>query len=213
MTHLNSQMTYWSDAMQTERKRPLYLQGCSCLHCVLLVLMCVSSLLQMQMLGIISNSVSSLSSPEDLLPPSDSAEWRLLKDYDLLYCFRRDSNKVQNYLKILKCRIVPEHGCWTAEQPRGLRLTSTSWNGNASVRSCSFVMFSPCRDVNSLLSRMKCYWKPKDSWQSPWLTCTTRTRTPVLLYETNRWVWWGWDECTYWQTCLMPIMFKYNDAT
>lgn len=68
------------------------------------------SLLQMQMMGIISNSVSSLASPEALLP-SDSAEWRLMKDYDLLYCFRRDSNKVQNYLKILKCRIVPEHGC------------------------------------------------------------------------------------------------------
>ncbi|XP_071782533.1 prolactin 2 [Centroberyx gerrardi] len=65
---------------------------------------------KMQTLGIISNSVSSLASPEALLPP-DSAEWRLMKDYDLLYCFRRDSNKVQNYLKILKCRIVPEHGC------------------------------------------------------------------------------------------------------
>ncbi|XP_056224247.1 prolactin 2 [Seriola aureovittata] len=65
---------------------------------------------KMQMLGIISNSVSSQASPEASLP-SDSAEWRLMKDYDLLYCFRRDSNKVQNYLKILKCRIVPEHGC------------------------------------------------------------------------------------------------------
>ncbi|XP_069572230.1 prolactin-like isoform X1 [Brachyistius frenatus] len=65
---------------------------------------------KMQMLGLISNSVSSLASPEAYLA-SDSAEWRLMKDYDLLYCFRRDSNKVQNYLKILKCRIVPEHGC------------------------------------------------------------------------------------------------------
>ncbi|KAM9845817.1 prolactin 2 [Aulostomus maculatus] len=65
---------------------------------------------KMQKLGIISNSVSGLSSLEDFLP-SDAAEWRLMKDYDLLYCFRRDSNKVQNYLKILKCRIVPEHGC------------------------------------------------------------------------------------------------------
>uniref|UniRef100_A0AAY4EQ20 Uncharacterized protein n=1 Tax=Denticeps clupeoides TaxID=299321 RepID=A0AAY4EQ20_9TELE len=34
-----------------------------------------------------------------------------LTNHDLLYCFRRDSNKVQNYLKILKCRIVPENGC------------------------------------------------------------------------------------------------------
>ncbi|KAM3858923.1 prolactin-like [Diretmus argenteus] len=65
---------------------------------------------KMQTLGIISNSVSSLHTPDALLP-SDSAEWRLMKDYDLLYCFRRDSNKVQNYLKILKCGIVPEHGC------------------------------------------------------------------------------------------------------
>ncbi|XP_034434266.1 prolactin-like [Hippoglossus hippoglossus] len=65
---------------------------------------------KMQMLGMMSDSVSSQGSPEALLP-ADSAEWRLMKDYDLLYCFRRDSNKVQNYLKILKCRIVPEHGC------------------------------------------------------------------------------------------------------
>ncbi|KAM3587298.1 uncharacterized protein V6R79_001213 [Siganus canaliculatus] len=67
---------------------------------------------KMQMLGIISNSVSSRASPEALLGTSaDSAEWRLMKDYDLLYCFRRDSNKVQSYLKILKCRIVPEYKC------------------------------------------------------------------------------------------------------
>ncbi|XP_045928359.1 prolactin 2 [Micropterus dolomieu] len=65
---------------------------------------------KMQMLGIISNSVSGLASHEASLP-SGSAEWRLMKDYELLYCFRRDSNKVQNYLKILKCRIMPEHGC------------------------------------------------------------------------------------------------------
>ncbi|KAM8907678.1 prolactin 2 isoform 1-T1 [Spinachia spinachia] len=65
---------------------------------------------KMQVMGIISNTVSSLASPEALLA-SDSSEWRLMRDYDLLYCFRRDSNKVQNYLKILKCRIVPEHGC------------------------------------------------------------------------------------------------------
>ncbi|KAM9824541.1 prolactin 2 [Neosynchiropus ocellatus] len=64
---------------------------------------------KMQTLGI-SNSLSSISSPE-LLQPPDISDWRLMKDYDLLYCFRRDSNKVQNYLKILKCRIVPEHGC------------------------------------------------------------------------------------------------------
>uniref|UniRef100_A0A3B1J4U1 Prolactin 2 n=1 Tax=Astyanax mexicanus TaxID=7994 RepID=A0A3B1J4U1_ASTMX len=64
---------------------------------------------KMQLLGMISNSVSGLSSPEALLPASESGE--ALSDYELLYCFRRDSDKVQNYLKILKCRIVPEHGC------------------------------------------------------------------------------------------------------
>lgn len=64
----------------------------------------------MQTLGIISTPVGSLASPEAFLA-SQSSEWRFMKDYDLLYCFRRDSNKIQNYLKILKCRIVPEHGC------------------------------------------------------------------------------------------------------
>ncbi|TNN72878.1 WASH complex subunit strumpellin [Liparis tanakae] len=60
---------------------------------------------RMQLLGITSNTVSRLAAPEAPLP-SDA-----MRDYDLLYCFRRDSNKVQNYLKILKCRIVPERGC------------------------------------------------------------------------------------------------------
>ncbi|RVE56296.1 hypothetical protein OJAV_G00219670 [Oryzias javanicus] len=65
---------------------------------------------KMKMLGILGNSLGGLGTSESLLAP-DSAEWRLMKDYDLLHCFRRDSSKIQNYLKILKCRIVPEHGC------------------------------------------------------------------------------------------------------
>uniref|UniRef100_A0A3Q3GZ96 Prolactin 2 n=1 Tax=Kryptolebias marmoratus TaxID=37003 RepID=A0A3Q3GZ96_KRYMA len=65
---------------------------------------------KMQTLGVISNSVGGLASPEALLA-ADGSGWRFMKDSDLLYCFRRDSNKIQNYLKILKCRIVPEHGC------------------------------------------------------------------------------------------------------
>uniref|UniRef100_A0A8C0ID88 Uncharacterized protein n=1 Tax=Bubo bubo TaxID=30461 RepID=A0A8C0ID88_BUBBB len=32
-------------------------------------------------------------------------------DSDFIHCFRRDSNKVQSYLKILKCRIMPENSC------------------------------------------------------------------------------------------------------
>ncbi|KAG7261830.1 hypothetical protein CRUP_033741 [Coryphaenoides rupestris] len=40
-----------------------------------------------------------------------STQWSLMNDYDLLFCLRRDSSKVQNYLKILKCRIVPGNDC------------------------------------------------------------------------------------------------------
>ncbi|XP_063074180.1 prolactin-like [Engraulis encrasicolus] len=66
---------------------------------------------KMQRLGMISNSVSGLSVPESFLPSSNSGESQAVANYDLLHCFRRDANKVQNFLKILKCRIVPEHGC------------------------------------------------------------------------------------------------------
>ncbi|KAL4612759.1 prolactin-like [Arapaima gigas] len=66
---------------------------------------------KMQLLGMISNSLTGLSSTEALAPHAPSGETHPMSDYELLYCFRRDSNKVQNYLKILKCRIVPEHGC------------------------------------------------------------------------------------------------------
>ncbi|XP_036375539.1 prolactin-like [Megalops cyprinoides] len=66
---------------------------------------------KMQLLGMISNSLSGVSSAEALLPSPASGESHSMSDYELLHCFRRDSNKVQNYLKILKCRIVPEHGC------------------------------------------------------------------------------------------------------
>lgn len=45
-------------------------------------------------------------------PPAEAAaRWRLMKEYDLLHCFRRDSNKIHNYLKLLKCRMVPEQEC------------------------------------------------------------------------------------------------------
>ncbi|XP_016396066.1 prolactin-like [Sinocyclocheilus rhinocerous] len=64
---------------------------------------------RMRVLGMLGNSVTGLSAAEAMLPISDSGE--AMSNYELLYCFRRDSNKVQNYLKILKCRIVPEHDC------------------------------------------------------------------------------------------------------
>ena len=73
-------------------------------------------LLQMQNLGIISNLVNGLSSPELLLPSPVRPQWSLMNDYDLLFCLRRDSNKVQSYLKILKCRIVPENDCWSPKE-------------------------------------------------------------------------------------------------
>ncbi|KAL2102337.1 hypothetical protein ACEWY4_001505 [Coilia grayii] len=66
---------------------------------------------KMQRLGMISNSVSVIAPPEAFLPSSSGDDSQALANYGLLYCFRRDSNKVQNFLKILKCRIVPEHEC------------------------------------------------------------------------------------------------------
>ncbi|NWX31654.1 PRL protein, partial [Notiomystis cincta] len=42
---------------------------------------------------------------------SISNEANMMSDSDFIHCFRRDSNKVQSYLKILKCRILPENSC------------------------------------------------------------------------------------------------------
>ncbi|XP_053545921.1 prolactin-like [Bombina bombina] len=36
---------------------------------------------------------------------------QLLSFYHLLHCFRRDSNKIDNFLKILRCRIVHANNC------------------------------------------------------------------------------------------------------
>ncbi|NXR60389.1 PRL protein, partial [Rhadina sibilatrix] len=38
-------------------------------------------------------------------------EANMMSDSDFIHCFRRDSNKVQSYLKILKCRTMPENSC------------------------------------------------------------------------------------------------------
>ncbi|XP_031419059.1 prolactin-like [Clupea harengus] len=64
---------------------------------------------RMQLLGMISNSLNRLSSTEVLEPPSH--ERFSTSDHDLLYCLRRDTDKVQSYLKILKCTILPEQTC------------------------------------------------------------------------------------------------------
>ncbi|XP_062403893.1 prolactin-like [Sardina pilchardus] len=64
---------------------------------------------RMQLLGMISNSPSSLFSTEALDPISP--ETFISSDHDLLYCLRRDTDKVQSYLKILKCKILSEQAC------------------------------------------------------------------------------------------------------
>ncbi|XP_028814438.1 prolactin-like [Denticeps clupeoides] len=64
---------------------------------------------KMHLLGMMSNSVSSMSSSEML--DQTASRFLPLNDHDLLYCFRRDADKVRSYLKILKCTIVSEQGC------------------------------------------------------------------------------------------------------
>ncbi|NP_001279575.1 prolactin precursor [Callorhinchus milii] len=59
---------------------------------------------KIQLLGEVSNSLRGLW-------VRDHQGSRAMSDYQLLHCFRRDSNKVQNYLKILKCRVLPEPSC------------------------------------------------------------------------------------------------------
>ncbi|PIO27722.1 hypothetical protein AB205_0205650, partial [Aquarana catesbeiana] len=36
---------------------------------------------------------------------------RLFAFYNLLHCLRRDSHKIDNYLKLLKCRLIHEGNC------------------------------------------------------------------------------------------------------
>ncbi|XP_052646125.1 prolactin-like [Harpia harpyja] len=65
---------------------------------------------KMQSMGIISNSLNGMASSE-ATGLSISNEANMMSDSDFIHCFRRDSNKVQSYLKILKCRIMPENSC------------------------------------------------------------------------------------------------------
>nr|XP_031359532.1 prolactin [Lonchura striata domestica] len=65
---------------------------------------------KMQSMGIISNSLNGMASSEGT-GLSISNEANMMSDSDFIHCFRRDSNKVQSYLKILKCRIMPENSC------------------------------------------------------------------------------------------------------
>ncbi|XP_043919311.1 prolactin-like [Protopterus annectens] len=67
---------------------------------------------KMKSLQIINNSLYGLPLPKNEdLSESENTEAELLTDFELLHCFRRDSDKIQNYLRMLKCRIVPENKC------------------------------------------------------------------------------------------------------
>ncbi|XP_070827976.1 prolactin-like [Chaetodon trifascialis] len=70
---------------------------------------------KMKLLGVFGNTVSYIS-PESLVPSSsfsfyNQGELNSMDHHDLLYCFRRDSNKVKNYLRILKCTTLPGLDC------------------------------------------------------------------------------------------------------
>ena len=69
----------------------------------------------MKLQGVLGNTVGYISS-ESLVPSSafsfyKRGELNSIDHNDLLYCFRRDSNKVKNYLRILKCTTLPELDC------------------------------------------------------------------------------------------------------
>nr|XP_019934191.1 PREDICTED: prolactin-like [Paralichthys olivaceus] len=69
----------------------------------------------MKLLGVLDNTVSFIS-PESSVPLSAFAfykrgELQSIDHHDLLYCFRRDSNKVKNYLHVLKCTTLPGLDC------------------------------------------------------------------------------------------------------
>lgn len=68
----------------------------------------------MKLLGVIRNSVGYIS-PDHSGPSAAASSYKQELDpgdhQDLLYCFKRDSNKVKNYLRILKCTTLPGSDC------------------------------------------------------------------------------------------------------
>lgn len=69
----------------------------------------------MKLLGVLGNAVGN-EPPESMALSSDLSFYRRrevdsLDHYDLLYCLRRDSNKVKNYLRVLKCATFPGPDC------------------------------------------------------------------------------------------------------
>lgn len=69
----------------------------------------------MKLLGVIRNSVGYISpdysSPSAAVSFSKQGHLDPGDHHNLLHCFRRDSNKVKNYLRILKCTTVPGPDC------------------------------------------------------------------------------------------------------
>lgn len=88
-----------------------------CMHLNAFVIYCPFSFHapQMKLSGVLGNTVGYIS-PEGLVPSSSfsfykQGELNSIDHHDLLYCFRRDSNKIKNYLQILKCTTLPGLDC------------------------------------------------------------------------------------------------------
>ncbi|KAF6345434.1 prolactin [Rhinolophus ferrumequinum] len=60
--------------------------------------------------GVKENEVYSVWSGLPSLQMADE-DTRLFAFYNLLHCLRRDSNKIDNYLKLLKCRLIYNNNC------------------------------------------------------------------------------------------------------
>ncbi|XP_016007350.1 prolactin isoform X1 [Rousettus aegyptiacus] len=60
--------------------------------------------------GVKENEVYSVWSGLPSLQMADE-DTRLFAFYNLLHCLRRDSHKIDNYLKLLKCRIIYNNNC------------------------------------------------------------------------------------------------------
>ncbi|CAJ1056266.1 prolactin-like [Xyrichtys novacula] len=70
---------------------------------------------KMKLLGVLGNTIGYVS-PEILAPsPTVSfykqGELNSMDHHDLLYCLNRDSNKIKNYLRVLKCTTLPGLDC------------------------------------------------------------------------------------------------------
>ncbi|XP_034542142.1 prolactin-like [Notolabrus celidotus] len=70
---------------------------------------------KMKLLGVLGDTVGYVS-PEALVPsPAFSfymqGKLNSMDYHDLLYCFHRDSNKIKNYLRVLKCTTFPGLDC------------------------------------------------------------------------------------------------------